>query len=123
MDTADVTETAAGPFAGIDLAGVPMGNVIQISIGIFTALILFYVVLVLFKNRIVGSRGDFLRVVDQVAVTQTSRIALVELAGCELFVVGINSDRIYPIATVTNEKVLKKVLPREGGSPTRSGDG
>lgn len=101
--------------------GLPV-TYIQYALGGIVILMLFYVVLVLFKNRIVGSRGEYLKVVDVVAVTQTSRVAIIELAESELYLLAINNDRIYPIDRITNEKVVRRILPaggqRSGRTPT-----
>lgn len=93
-------------------SGIPQSIYVYGTIA-FVTLIVLYVILVLFKNRVIGSRGEFLRVVDVVAVTQTSQVALVELAGSELYLMAINNDRVYPIDRVSNREVVEKIIPRK----------
>ena len=90
-----------------DPAAIAM--IVKIAIGVFIACLMLYIVLVLLKSRVAGFRGDYMRVVDTIALSQTARLSLVEVFHGDLYLISVNNDRVTLLDKVTNTEVVEKV--------------
>jgi hypothetical protein len=89
-----------------------------VGVGVFVALLLFYVIAAMFKSRIAGFRGDYMRVVDTIAISQSTRLCLVEIYQGDLYLVSCANDRVTLVDKITTPSVVEKVrYPR--GRPER----
>jgi flagellar biogenesis protein FliO len=95
--------------------------VLLVAIGVFFGILFVYIALVVYKSRVSGFRGDHMRVVDSIALSQTSRIALVEVYHGDLYLVAVNEARVSLLDKVTSAEVVERVRyprgrPATGGS-------
>lgn len=96
--------------------------IVKIAMGVFVGCLSLYVVLVLLKTRVSGLRGDYMRVVDSIAVSEKGRLSLVEVFHGDLYLVSVNNDKIELLDKVTNTEVVEKVrYPR--GRPAHMASG
>jgi flagellar biogenesis protein FliO len=92
--------------------------VVLVATGVFVGCLTLYIVLVLLKSRVAGFRGDYMRVVDTIALSQNARLSLVEVFQGDLYLISVNNDRVALLDKVTNTEVVEKVrYPR--GRPTQ----
>ena len=69
-----------------------------------------------------GFRGDYMRVVDTIALSQNARLSLVEVFQGDLYLVSVNNDKVQLLDKVTNTEVVEKVrYPR--GRPAQMASG
>lgn len=93
-------------------------SIVKIAMGVFAGCLALYVVLVLLKSRVAGFRGDYMRVVDTIALSEKARLSLVEVFHGDLYLVSVNNDKVELLDKVTNTEVVEKVrYPR--GRPTQ----
>lgn len=96
--------------------------IVKVAMGVFVGCLTLYVVLVLLKSRVAGFRGDYMRVVDTIALSQTARLSLVEVFHGDLYLVSVNNDKVTLLDKVTNTEVVEKVrYPR--GRPAQMASG
>lgn len=84
-------------------------KIVQIAMGVFAGCLALYVVLVLLKSRVAGFRGDYMRVVDTIALSEKARLSLVEVFHGDLYLVSVNNDKVELLDKVTNTEVVEKV--------------
>jgi len=96
--------------------------IVKVAMGVFVGCLTLYVVLVLLKSRVAGFRGDYMRVVDTIALSQNARLSLVEVFHGDLYLISVNNDRVTLLDKVTNTEVVEKVrYPR--GRPAQMASG
>lgn len=98
-----------------------MKLIVKVAMGVFVGCLALYVVLVLLKSRVAGFRGDYMRVVDTIALSQNARLSLVEVFHGDLYLVSVNNDKVQLVDKVTNTEVVEKVRYPRGRPQVASG--
>jgi flagellar biogenesis protein FliO len=93
----------------------------KVALGVFIGFLALYVILVLLKSRVAGFRGDYMRVVDTIALSQNARLSLVEVFHGDLYLVSVSNDRVTLVDKVTNTDVVEKVRYPRGRPASVSG--
>lgn len=103
-----------------DVPGLP--ELLKGAAALFVAILLLYLVLVLLKTRVIGSRGEHLRVVDSIAITQTSRLALVEVTDGDVYLLAVTNEGISLVDKITSEPAVDRIRGRKmPAGPARGG--
>lgn len=97
--------------------------IVKVAMGVFVGCLTLYVVLVLLKSRVAGFRGDYMRVVDTIALSEKARLSLVEVFHGDLYLVSVNNDKVELLDKVTNTEVVEKVRYPRGRPAQMAGPG
>lgn len=97
--------------------------IVQVAMGVFIGCLALYVVLVLLKSRVAGFRGDYMRVVDTIAVSRDARLSLVEVFQGDLYLISVANDKVTLLDKVTNTEVVEKVRYPRGRPAQMAGNG
>ena len=95
--------------------------VVKVAMGVFIGCLTLYVVLVLLKSRVAGFRGDYMRVVDTIALSPSARLSLVEVFQGDVYLISVNNDRVVLLDKVTSTEVVEKVRYPRGRPAQISG--
>jgi hypothetical protein len=96
--------------------------VVKVAMGVFIGCLALYVILVLLKSRVAGFRGDYMRVVDTIAVSQDARLSLVEVFHGDLYLISVANNNVTLLDKVTNSEVVEKVRYPRGRPASMAGN-